>query len=188
MSNLSDHQFGEQLSLFDKGPPTANLPSTSETSNPPAQPFAIIGDTPSSSGYVNQASLPAGMTVREYSQSGVPQQKPRYEWVPTHQLSTAQDAVSHHKVNDLHNNMTYENKWEGQESQAPEGWWKDIPSAYRYADNQYLLNDGNHRTTAERHQGAMFHRLRTYDKSYEDITERRPKEKLADFPDASYNP
>lgn len=116
--------------------------------------------------WVDQESLPNGMDVmKRPKEAGLNEKGVNtfstanrgYEWVPTHQVSTYQEAVEVPKLNSLANKGydRSEIPKEGQETEES----VNVPYAYKFADDQYVVTDGNHRTTVERHQGAMFHRM-----------------------------
>lgn len=140
--------------------PQAQAKSDEEALFGPEKPFSRVDQT-SSGSYVQQASLPNAMpvtqTARPSSKTERLQQERRYEWVPTWELSTEQSGVG---VNKMSNMARKGIDYSGREEGTPrESLARQFPAQAQKTDQGYVLSDGNHRTTVERHQGALFHRL-----------------------------
>lgn len=147
---------GSQFSLFDASSYDVKRFDTNVAAPKPSR-----GPFSGKSAVVTQESLPAGMPVslgtvhnRDSYEWGE-----HYEWVPTWEVSTSQNRVRVYDLNQKHNNPDFSRlpQTEGQEGEAGMNS-VGSPLADKHP-NGYRLADGNHRITAERHKGAMFHRL-----------------------------
>ena len=158
---------GSQFSLFDAEP----FVSRNSTPDPVRSDYTAKKPFTSSHGegapWVDQKSLPNALPVIDPSTSDGnhllnPDQPrnvtpDRYEWVPTWNMQTVQAEVTTEKLNSRHGNIDYGGyqEPEGQETRSD----GDRQWGLGHADGKVTLVDGNHRTTLERHQGAMFHRI-----------------------------
>lgn len=125
-----------------------------------------FGSTPEDPYNWNQAELPHGMHVRGELPDRTALKK-SYEWVPTWNVETEQPSVSRNKF--LYFNTTLKQQMGGRDPEGQEGpTYQDMPWSVKYegaaedGGDLHILADGNHRITAERHRGAMFHRLGSY--------------------------
>ena len=129
--------------------------------------FPVEGG-PDADNWVDQESLPNGMEVVKrpkeagFSEKGVNSFSPRrdsFEWAPTWNVVTNQEAVNVNTLNERFGKLDRARHLEQPEGQETGARDDGHPMAYKYADDQYVIGDGNHRTTVEKHEGAMFHRL-----------------------------
>ena len=157
--SLSPEQFNN-VPMFDSStykaeqPPPLKLPYPKHISDQRKEgPFQHVNpeNTPFISTRVNQESLPAGIPVRDFGPAPKLDQSGRTEWVPTTSLYTEQATVDPQKLNDRHANF------KGEAAQD------SLPFGVKYSDDHVHVGDGNHRLTVERHKGAMFHQMNTYD-------------------------
>lgn len=161
----------QQLTLFNKGPATAQPPKAvnSDTKLSDHKQFVQkFGSAPEGRWSWMQEELPHGMPEREYG-DGPTSGTSNYEWVPTWNMETEQPSISPDKFLDRFTGMNYNKsaKREGQENLT--GTYSDNPVTMKYpgqaqgGEDLHVLMDGNHRISAERHRGAMFHRVNAYE-------------------------
>ena len=144
----------DQFRLFDPGPATPMYgPDRNDLSPVKHRPFSGADEY---SRVMDQVSLPNAIPVRgEISPGAALKAKPRHDEfmeVPYNQLSTAQWGVRIDRMNEV---------WNG-EKLPRDGYATQRPLAHEFthptdpSQNHYMILDGNHRATTERHKGAMF--------------------------------
>lgn len=155
----------EQLQMFDV--PQVEQPPPyrgGHLRQEPDGPFHVRqGETPADNPWgptLEQSSLPNAMEVVQRTGLGTPYTSTagNWEWVPTENITTLQPVVDQKKLNALHGNIDRSRYRQPEGQETFEDY--DRQTAYKFnGDEQYQLLDGNHRTTVERHQGALFHRM-----------------------------
>lgn len=160
----------EQLQLFDSGPATPTGGGVGSGEVPSKHMFDQKFDKEMPDQYqYDQKDLPHGMAEREYTDDwGWVRRPDSHEWAPTWNVETEQPSVGANKFRSRMEDMDYD------QGTAPEGQEarneiNDRPLTTMYrgkaADggDLHVLMDGNHRISAERHRGAMFHRVKARD-------------------------
>lgn len=160
----------QQLPLFNKGPATNKpLPEVVNSDTKPSDHSQFVqkfGSAPEGRYSWLQEELPHGMPEREYG-DGPTSGKQQHEWVPTWNMETEQPSVSPTKFLDRFANLSYNKTLyrQGQEGLH----YQNTPVTMKYpghaagGEDLHVLMDGNHRITAERHRGAMFHRVSAFE-------------------------
>lgn len=160
----------DKASIQDKADVSSNTTGKRGWWNRPlarsSQPFSAVDEGQEWYGTsVGQDSLPAGMKVRsmEYGAEGFDQGRGSVrKEVPYTQLSTFQAPVQTNRLNDVWNNINVPSQAE-KLNQATKGSGQHVPlvNEFKNPDGspEYVLRDGNHRSTVENHRGALFHQV-----------------------------
>ena len=137
-----------------------NRPLTSSN-----RPFSAVDSDEWYGTSVGQDTLPAGMKVRsmEYDAYGFDDTaKAERKEVPYTQLSTFQAPVQTNRLNDVWNNINVPSQAEKLNPNT-KGSGQHVPLVNEFKNEdgtpEYVLRDGNHRTTVENHRGALFHQV-----------------------------
>ena len=142
-------QFAQQQ-LFDPGP-AIHGPSRPAPEAAPHEPF-------SGGRRISQAALPNAIPVRDVifpslgGMTRVTELPNVHKEVPIDRVSTEQHGLYTSRLNEV---------WQGQ-NLPEDGYATHRPLAWEHrhptdpSQNEYTLHDGNHRSTVEKHRGAMF--------------------------------